>query len=203
LALSLFGSRARRSGRILVDGKEVNIRSPRDAIAAGIGYIPEDRKDAGLFLDMTIAHNVASGHLREFGSWWLSERKQRSAAESFRKRLRIACRSVFQSVRTLSGGNQQKVVLAKWLIVPPKVLIVDEPTRGIDVGAKAEVHALLDELSRRGTAVIVISSDLPEVLALADRILVMRQGRLVAELPPAEASEESVMRHAAMAYPAR
>jgi ABC-type sugar transport system ATPase subunit len=197
LALAVFGARRRGAGEIRVDGQLVKIRSPRDAIHSGIGYVPEDRKQASLFLDMTMAQNVAASRLDQFGGWWLSHRKQYAAAERFRERLRITCRGPMQPVRTLSGGNQQKVVLARWMLVEPKVLIVDEPTRGIDVGAKAEVHALLRELSQRGTAVIVISSDLPEVLQLADRVLVMRQGEIVAELPRAEASEERVMHFAA------
>jgi ABC-type sugar transport system ATPase subunit len=197
LALAVFGARPRGAGEIRVDGQLVRIGSPQDAIHHGIGYVPEDRKQAGLFLDMTIAQNIAAGRLAQFGDWWLSHRKQFAAAERFRDRLNIACRGPRQPVRTLSGGNQQKVVLARWLLVEPKVLIVDEPTRGIDVGAKSEVHALLVELSRRGTAVVVISSDLPEVLELADRVLVMRRGAMVAELSRAEASEERVMHHAA------
>jgi ABC-type sugar transport system ATPase subunit len=116
-----------------------------------------------------------------------------SAAETYRGRLGISCRSVHQSVRTLSGGNQQKVLLAKWLLVEPRVLIVDEPTRGVDVGAKAEVHRLLFELAARGTAVLVISSDLPEVLTLPDRIVVMAQGRIAGELRRGEASEETII----------
>ena len=151
--------------------------------------MPENRKDAGLFLEMSIAQNVVCARLEHF-------REQESISEDFRERLRIACQSDRQPVQSLSGGNQQKVVLARWLLVNPKVLIVDEPTRGVDVGAKAEVHFLLRELARKGTAVIVISSDLPEVLAVADRILIMREGRITGELPFAEATEERILRHA-------
>jgi ABC-type sugar transport system ATPase subunit len=174
---------------VRLNGKEVQIRSPSDAIAAGIGYMPEDRKEAGLFLEMSVAQNIVGARLDRF-------RDQERIAEEFRQRLRIACRSVRQPVQNLSGGNQQKVVMAKWLLVNPKVLIVDELTRGVDVGAKAEVHLLLRELARQGAAVIVISSDLPEVLAVADRILVMREGRVTGELPFGEATEERILRYA-------
>jgi ABC-type sugar transport system ATPase subunit len=199
LALTLFGARPRGAGEVLVEGRRVDIHSPTDAIAAGLGYAPEDRKEAGLFLDMTLARNVIAARLDAFGSWWFDERRQTSVADDFRAKLRIASHGADQIVQTLSGGNQQKVVLARWLLVNPKVLIVDEPTRGIDVGAKTEVHGLLRELARQGTAVIAISSDLPEVLAVADRIIVMREGRVMGELSGAEATEEKVMRLAAAA----
>lgn len=198
LALSLFGARPRASGQIFLEGQAVTIRSPRDAIAAGIGYVPEDRKESGLFLEMTLSQNVAAARLQEFGSWWFRDRESDRVAEDFRRKLRIACHSVRQIVQTLSGGNQQKIVLSRWLLAKPKVLIVDEPTRGIDVGAKAEVHALLHELARGGTAVIVISSDLPEVLAVAGRILVMREGRVTGEVEGEEATEETLMRMATL-----
>ncbi|HKQ37597.1 MAG TPA: sugar ABC transporter ATP-binding protein [Verrucomicrobiae bacterium] len=187
LALALFGAHKRDGGEVRLDGVPVQINSPADAIAAGIGYMPEDRKEAGLFLEMSVAQNIVSARLEDF-------REQESISEDFRKRLRIGCRSVHQPAQNLSGGNQQKVVLAKWLLANPKVLIVDEPTRGVDVGAKAEVHLLLRELARKGTAIIVISSDLPEVLAVADRVLVMREGRITGELAFAEATEERILR---------
>jgi ABC-type sugar transport system ATPase subunit len=166
-------------------------------MAAGIGYLSEDRKDLGLFLEMGVAENIAAAKLDRFGGLWLDDRGRDDEAERYRQRLGIRCRDVAQPVRGLSGGNQQKVALAKWLLREPAVLIVDEPTRGVDVGAKAEVHALLFELAAQGTAVIAISSDLPEVLALGDRVAVMREGRLVATLPRALATEELIMRHAA------
>ena len=198
LALSIFGARPRESGRIYIGGRDVNIQSPAEAVAAGLAYVPEDRKEAGLFLDMTIAQNATATGLRQFGTWWFDDAQGCARAEEFRKKLRIASHSVKQIVQSLSGGNQQKVVLAKWLLIRPRVLIVDEPTRGIDVGAKSEVHSLLRELAREGTAVLVISSDLPEVLALADRILVMREGRITGEVLGAEATEEKIMRYASM-----
>ena len=198
-ALSIFGARPRASGDIFVDGKPAAIRSPAEAIAAGIGYASEERKETGLFLEMTVSQNVVAARLEQFGAWWFDDRRGASVAENFRERLQIATPSVTQTVRHLSGGNQQKVVLAKWLLVAPRVLMVDEPTRGIDVGAKSEVHKLLRDVARKGTAVIVISSDLPEVLAIADRILVMRRGRLVAELDAKSATQEEVLTHAAVA----
>jgi rhamnose transport system ATP-binding protein len=198
LALSIFGARPRDTGEILIDGRKVEINSPSDAIDAGLAYLPEDRKEGGLFLEMTIAQNVVAAGLKDFGSWWFQDRRGATAAEEFRKKLRITSQSVKQVTQSLSGGNQQKVVLAKWLLVRPKVLIVDEPTRGIDVGAKAEVHALLRELAGKGTAVVVISSELPEVLAIADRVVVMHEGRITAELSDVEATEETILRYASL-----
>jgi ABC-type sugar transport system ATPase subunit len=198
LALSIFGARPHDTGEILIDGRKVEINSPGDAIAAGLAYLPEDRKEGGLFLEMTMAQNIAVAALKDFGSWWFHDGKSAAAAEEFRKKLRITSQSVKQVTQSLSGGNQQKVVLAKWLLVRPKVLIVDEPTRGIDVGAKAEVHDLLRELARKGTAVVVISSELPEVLAIADRIVVMHEGRITAELNGVEATEETILRYASL-----
>jgi ribose transport system ATP-binding protein len=192
-ALAIFGARAFASGHIAVAGQIRNIRCVPDAIAAGIGYLPEDRKQAGLFLDMSIAHNMAAAGLARFGELITRRYALEQTAEDYRAQLRIACRSIRQPVRSLSGGNQQKVLLAKWLIVEPRVLIVDEPTRGVDVGGKAEVHRLLIELAERGTAVLVISSELPEVLTIADRIIVMAQGRIAGELSRAEASEEQIV----------
>ena len=199
-ALSIFGARRGVSGQIFIAGREVRIRSVADAIAAGIGYVPEDRKQAGLFLEMSIAHNIAAAGLEKFGAVVTNDRAVASAAENYRRQLGIACHSVHQPVRTLSGGNQQKVLLSKWLLVEPRVLIVDEPTRGVDVGAKAEVHRLLFELADRGTAVLVISSDLPEVLTLGDRVMVMARGQIAGELTRAEATEEAIIHLASQTY---
>ncbi|MBV8969915.1 MAG: sugar ABC transporter ATP-binding protein [Verrucomicrobia bacterium] len=198
LALSVFGMRSREEGEIRISNRLVTIGNPRDAIAAGIGYVFEDRKVGGLFLEMSLANNIVASSLKRFGSWWLHESKLLRVAEKFRGSLRIACQSVHQVVQSLSGGNQQKAVLAKWLLVNPQILIVDEPTRGVDVGAKAEVHELLSQLARDGAAVVVISSDLPEVLDVSDRIYVMRRGHITGELTRAEASEEKIMRLASL-----
>lgn len=197
LALALFGARPVASGEVRVDGLPVFLRSPADAIAAGIGYLSEDRKEGGLFLDMTIEENVAAVSIARPGPWRYEGGRQRVATEEFCRSLRVVCRGPDELVRNLSGGNQQKLVLAKWLHVRPRVFIVDEPTRGVDVGAKAEIHELLFELARSGAAVVAISSDLPEVLAVSDRILVLREGRIAGELPRG-AREADVMKLASM-----
>jgi ABC-type sugar transport system ATPase subunit len=196
-ALALFGVRPRGSGEVLLDGNRVEIRSPADAIAAGLGYVSEDRKESGLFLDMSVRRNISAARLHRFGGWFFRDRDESATAREFRDKLRIICRDVEQDTGHLSGGNQQKVLLARWLLVNPRVLIVDEPTRGVDVGAKAEVHQLLRDFARQGHAVVMISSELPEVLAVSDRIYVMRAGRIAGELRRAEANEEAVMRLAA------
>jgi ABC-type sugar transport system ATPase subunit len=198
LALAIFGARFRGPGDILVAGKPVRIGSPSEAILAGIGYVAEDRKDGGLFLDMTIAENIASACLDRFGQFWLRDRERMAVAGKFESSLRIVRRTAHQPVQSLSGGNQQKVALAKWLLLNPLVLIVDEPTRGVDVGAKADVHDLLYNLSRRGAAVVAISSDLPEILDISDRIYVMREGTISGELSRKDATEEAVMRLASL-----
>ncbi len=198
LALTVFGARRRTGGEIKVDGRRVECRSPRQAIETGIGYLPEDRKETGLFLDMSITDNVVSGRLQEFGGLWFSTRRTREVARDYCRKLRVASPDIAKAVGELSGGNQQKVALAKWLLVQPRVLIVDEPTRGIDVGAKSEVHAILRDLAKVGTAVLLISSELPEVLAVADRVYVMREGRIVGEMSHAEAGEEAIMRLASL-----
>jgi ABC-type sugar transport system ATPase subunit len=207
LAMSIFGARPITSGAVLVHGQPVNIRSPMDAIAAGVGYLPEDRKDAGLFLEMSVAANVCSVPPRASGEtsyggttsrWWANDKAMERQAAAVVSRMRLTADIRGRRVQELSGGNQQKVILARWLLVHPPILIVDEPTRGIDVGAKREVHQILRGLADEGTAVVLISSELPEILAIADRILVMREGRLVGEVPRDRATEESIMRLAAI-----
>jgi len=198
LALALFGARDRTHGTIVVDGQCLQQGNSRgrcvaDSIAAGVGYLPEDRKEAGLFLEKSIASNIAAASLKQFGRAWTQDSQITKVADDYCQSLQIAACGTEQPVVSLSGGNQQKVLLAKWLLVKPKVLIVDEPTRGVDVGAKAEIHRLLFELSRQGVAVIVISSDLPEVLTVADRVLVMAEGRLSGELSHEEATEERII----------
>jgi ribose transport system ATP-binding protein len=198
LARMIFGADPLLQGELRVQGKSVRIRSPRDAMAAGIGYLPEDRKELGLFPEMSIAQNIAAANLERFGAWQLSDRSMDDLALSYMQRLHIAAPSPRTPAGKLSGGNQQKVLLARWLLRDPAVLIVDEPTRGIDVGARAEIYTSLRALAREGKAIVVLSSDLPEVLTLGDRILVMRQGAIAGELSAAEASEEAVMRLAAI-----
>lgn len=198
LALAIFGAPPPLSGEIRLDGIPVRPRSPREAIGAGIGYLSEDRKESGLFLEMSLSENVAAGDLGRFGRWWQRESEMDRQAGRFVQELRIATPGVRTHVLHLSGGNQQKVALAKWLLLDSRILIVDEPTRGVDVGAKAEVHALLRRVAAQGKAVIVISSDLPEVLSLCDRVLVMRRGKIAAELGRGQATESNIMRHASL-----
>jgi len=196
-ALALFGARPRGGGEIRLEGKRVEIRSPAEAIDAGLGYVSEDRKEAGLFLDMSVRRNVSAARLARFGGWFFRDHEEAAVARDFVAKLRIVCRGVEQDTAHLSGGNQQKVLLARWLLANPRVLIVDEPTRGVDVGAKAEVHQLLRHYAGQGHAVVVISSDLPEVLRISDRIYVMRAGRIAGEVSGEPANEEAVMRLAA------
>ncbi|HYO10173.1 MAG TPA: ATP-binding cassette domain-containing protein, partial [Tepidisphaeraceae bacterium] len=194
VAETIFGLRPRTGGRVLLDGKEVAIDGPRDAIARGIAYVPEDRQKHGLLMPFSIASNTTLASERRISRLgWLLRRRERDVAEKYRALLRTRCRDVAQPVRELSGGNQQKVVLSKWLMTEPDVLILDEPTRGVDVGAKAEVHHAMGELARAGKAILMISSDLPEVLAMSDRIIVMKEGRVTGRLARDEATQERVM----------
>jgi ribose transport system ATP-binding protein len=198
MARAIFGTDPLTAGEIYLHGKRVAIHSPADAVALGLGYVPEDRKEAGLFLSLTVRENTVAASLRQFsGVIFMDHRKVLTAAAEMVRSLDIKTPSLEQQVMNLSGGNQQKVMLAKWLVIKPKVLIVDEPTRGVDVGVKADVHRLLRDLANRGVGVIMISSELPEILGMSDRILVMREGRVVGEVPHAEATEENVMGYAA------
>jgi len=192
---SIFGARRRSGGMVKVNGKAVDTTGPWDGKRAGIGMVPEDRKASGLFLTMDIVNNLAATVMDKVSSGLrFSARKAETLAKTYVDALRIATPSVHQIVGNLSGGNQQKVLLAKWLAMEPTVLIVDEPTRGVDVGARSEIYRLLRALADRGVALLVVSSDLPEVLALADRIVVMAEGRTVGELPGEGATEEQVLR---------
>jgi len=195
MARAVFGADPFDSGRILIDGAPVHIRSPQDAIRRGIGLVPEDRKQQALFLELAVRHNVAISSLKDlsWGRWFVSDRAEGELVERFRKTLDIRMASADTLIADLSGGNQQKVVLARWLALKPKVLIVDEPTRGIDIAAKAEVHQQLDLMARAGIAIVAISSELPEVLAISDRIVTMREGRVTGGMPRDQATEESLM----------
>ena len=185
------------TGRVEVEGRPVVLRSPREAIAAGLALAPEDRKREGLVLSMSVGENASLASLEgPDRGLFLDPAREREFVRRLTERLRVKTPSLQQRVRFLSGGNQQKVVLAKWLATNPKVLLLDEPTRGIDINAKKEIYALLDELTRAGLAVVMVSSEIPEVLAMADRILVMSEGRKTAEFLRSEATEESVMRAA-------
>jgi len=194
LARALFGDLVPESGEIRINGTKVDIRTPRQAIAAGIGLVPEDRKEEGLVLAQSVMANIGMPQLKFFSRLSvISVRRERRLAERYVQDLAIRTPSVDQNAMYLSGGNQQRVVIAKWLATKPKILIVDEPTRGVDIGAKAELHALLRDLAAEGMAILMISSDMPEVLTVSDRILVMHQGRLAGELSAENATQEAVM----------
>jgi ABC-type sugar transport system ATPase subunit len=194
MARAVFCADKRDSGEFLINNKSVAIRTPQEAIRAGLGYLPEDRKLQGLFLKMAIRLNVTAASLGEISrSGFLQFNKERELGTKFVKQLNIHTPSLEQRVRNLSGGNQQKVVLAKWLAVRPKVLFLDEPTRGVDVGAKTEMYNLMRAMASQGMAVVMISSELLEILGMSDRILVMREGRVMGEFPRQGATEEQIM----------
>ncbi|HEX3790516.1 MAG TPA: sugar ABC transporter ATP-binding protein [Pseudonocardiaceae bacterium] len=194
VARAVFGIDRWDAGSVEVRGRKLPPASPTAAMAAGLALVPEDRRAQGLVMDMSIERNIGLAGLRSLARGGLmSRRLERSRATDWAIRLQVKFARLADAVSTLSGGNQQKVVLAKWLATGPKVLIVDEPTRGIDVGTKAEVHRLLSQLAADGIAVLMISSDLPEILGMADRVLVMHEGRLAAEISRADATEETVM----------
>jgi rhamnose transport system ATP-binding protein len=194
VARALFGTQPATAGTIKLDGKAVTIASPDEAMALGIGYVPEDRKEHGLILNMSIAENITLPVLSRFArGGWLDSRGEVAAASAAARKLEVKMTSVDQTAGQLSGGNQQKVVLAKWLDTQPRVLILDEPTRGIDVGTKAAVHHLMSSLAAQGMAILLISSELPEVLGMSDRILVMREGRVTGRFSRADATQEKLM----------
>lgn len=196
VARIIFGADPRDEGEILVAGQPIDIRTPHAAVEAGIGYLSEDRKHFGLAVDMTVRANVAMAHMEEFTNraGVLNEAAMKETAIGYISQLGIRTPSDMQAVRLLSGGNQQKVVIAKWLLRDCDVLIFDEPTRGIDIGAKSEIYALLEDLAAQGRAIIVISSELPEVMRLSHRIAVMCEGRLTGILPGGEdTTQEQIM----------
>jgi rhamnose transport system ATP-binding protein len=195
VALALFGIAPADAGVVELDGKRIAPRSPRQALRAGIAYLSEDRRALGLSLPQSITANITLATLRNYVSRLrlLDSKAEREVASTYRDKLTIRTPSLDTPVEQLSGGNQQKTMLAKWLNAKPRVLILDEPTRGIDVGAKAEVHEIIDELAASGMAIILISSDLPEVIAMSDRVLVMREGRQMGMFERAEADEERII----------
>ncbi|MAZ16768.1 MAG: D-xylose ABC transporter ATP-binding protein [Ahrensia sp.] len=193
LALTIFGMTPAREGEILIDGKLVAITSPTRARDLGIAYVPEDRGLQGLVKPMTIKQNVTMATMANVSSGiFLKAGEEARRALDAVRRLSIRCREIDQTVSELSGGNQQKVVIAKWLETVPKVLILDEPTRGVDVGAKAEIHSIMGELVKQGVAILMISSELPEVLGMSDRVLVMSGGQVTGEIDRADATPERV-----------
>jgi putative multiple sugar transport system ATP-binding protein len=196
-AMSVFGKSYghKITGDVLIDGKPVDVRTVRKAIDAGLAYVTEDRKHLGLVLNDNILHNTTLANLAGVSkASVIDDIKEMKVASDFRTRLRIRSSGIFQETVNLSGGNQQKVVLSKWLFSNPDVLILDEPTRGIDVGAKYEIYTIINQLAADGKGVLMISSEMPELLGNCDRIYVMNEGRIVAELPKGEASQESIMR---------
>lgn len=195
VARAIFGLDAEARGEVRVGGKRIRAGRPAEALEAGVGYLPEDRKRQGLVMTMNCRENVTLAALRTVSkAGWIKGREERGLAEGYMERLKVRAPSVEEGVAGLSGGNQQKIALAKWLAKGCRVLIVDEPTRGVDVGAKAEIHRLLDELAQRGMAILLISSELPEVIGMSRRVLVMRGGRLVGEVGREECKPERLMR---------
>ena len=194
LAKVIFGESPRNSGTIIVDGEEISVHRPDQAIAKGIGLAPEDRKREGLILMRSVLENASMAILDQLSRFHIVRRKlEREVVGGYVEKLQVRPPSLDQEVGKLSGGNQQKVVLARWLAARPKILILDEPTRGIDVGAKAEIYSLIDELASEGLGIMFISSEMPEILGLADRIYVMQNGRITGELSAAEANEEAIL----------
>jgi ribose transport system ATP-binding protein len=198
LARAVFGDVRFDFGEIIVAGNRISGRhSPRRAIAAGIALVPEDRKEQGLVLGLSVRQNIGLASLSALSRLgFIGASKEKRLARSYIELLTIKTPTIDQKTLYLSGGNQQRIVIGKWLATEPKVLIVDEPTRGIDVRAKASVHALLCDLAKQGVAILMISSDLPEILAMSDRILVMRRGRITGELAAREATQEAIMNYA-------
>lgn len=191
---AIFGLDVKTDGRVFIEGRECAIKNPKDAIRAGIGYVTEDRKGEGLILKLGVDENITLAALDGFRKGiHLNLGKEKNTVKEYVKKLNVKTPSIYQKVENLSGGNQQKVVLAKWLLSECKVLILDEPTRGIDVGAKIEVYNLINELAREGKAILVITSEIPELLGICDRVVVMARGRMSGSLSREEADQESIM----------
>lgn len=197
LAMSVFGRAYGRhiNGKIIKDGKEITLKNVKQAIENGLAYVTEDRKSAGLVLIEDIRENISLAKLEKISkNQVIDENKEIKVAEDYRKRLNVKSSSILQKAGNLSGGNQQKVVLSKWIFTDPDVLILDEPTRGIDVGAKYEIYTIINKLAEEGKAIIIISSEMPEILGMCDRIYVMNEGKIVGELDHKNASQESIMK---------
>ena len=191
---ALFGCIARDRGSIYIDGEKVKIKNPEQAIKAGIGFITEDRKTEGLLLEKSIADNIEIVNLKAVSQKGvLSKRKEKDLVYKEIEEFRIKCFGPWHECDNLSGGNQQKVVLAKWIATNPKILILDEPTRGVDIGAKKEIYHVINQMASLGVAVIMVSSELPEVLGMSDRIMVVREGEVRGILDGKEADQEKIM----------
>ena len=197
VARLIFGADKKDSGKIFINGKEVTIHTPQDAVAHGIGYLSEDRKRYGLIVDKSVEENTVISSLNDFVKGiFIDKAKSKEVSQKYVESLKTKTPSVSQLVKKLSGGNQQKVVIAKWLVRNSDILIFDEPTRGIDVGAKSEIYALMERLAKEGKSIIMISSELPEVLRMSDRVIVMCEGRITGILDIAEANQEVIMQSA-------
>jgi ribose transport system ATP-binding protein len=194
---AVFGIDKKESGEIFIHGKKVEIRNTVDALNHGIGFVPENRKEQGLVLGMSVRSNASLAALNKISKLnFIDKKKEVELADKYIKDFQIRTPSREQLVQNLSGGNQQKVVISKWMATKPDILILDEPTRGVDVGAKKEIHLLMSQLAKQGVAVIMISSELPEVIGMSDRIVVMHEGRIKGEITRDNASQESIMRTA-------
>jgi ABC-type sugar transport system, ATPase component len=199
---ALFGLRQRSAGEILIDGKKTDIRTPADAIKAGIGFLTEDRRLNGIIPVLSVKINTIVANLAHYTKFgvFLNHKKIYKDCEEYKERLKIRTPSLEALIQNLSGGNQQKVLVARWLLTNPEILILDEPTRGIDVGAKAEIHTIITKLACEGKSIIMVSSEMPEILGMSDRILVVSRGQITAVLDRKEADQETIMRYAAAKY---
>jgi ABC-type sugar transport system ATPase subunit len=195
MANAIFGMIEKHSGTIMIDGEEVTIATPEDAIAAGLAFVTEDRKQEGLFLNLSVKDNILSANLSEVERrlGFVNSKKESELAELGVKRLDVKPPKLHTLVKALSGGNQQKVIIARWLTKEVKILILDEPTRGIDVGAKQAIYEIMRDLTKQGIAILMISSELPEILGMSDRIAVMKDGRILQILDKEEASQQKIM----------
>ncbi|HBF35877.1 MAG TPA: D-xylose ABC transporter ATP-binding protein [Firmicutes bacterium] len=197
MAKAIFGAYKVDQSAIYLNGNKVKIKNPRDAVKAGIAYVSEDRKTEGLFLKLSVRHNTSIAALKKFThAGKINNKTESKAVEDYITKLKIKTPSMKQLIKNLSGGNQQKVVLSKWMLINPKVLILDEPTRGVDVGAKIEIYELINKLKAQGVAILLISSELPEVMGISDRILVIHEGKVTGEYLHDEASQEKIMHNA-------
>ena len=191
---AIFGFRKLTKGTIYINGKKVGIKHPNDAVKAGIGFITEDRKSKGLVIDASIRENIALTNLKTLAKKGvIYKSKEKDLVKRLMEKLKVRATSEEQVVKSLSGGNQQKVVSAKWLGIRPKILILDEPTRGVDIGAKKEIYTIINELSKNGVAIIMVSSELPEVLGVSDRVMVMHEGKITAFFDRTETDQEKIM----------
>ena len=192
--MALCGLDSKSSGTVWINGKEKVFKNYKSAVNEGICYLTEDRKKAGLFLDMSIKSNMTSANLKTVSKGiWIQEKLEKELADNYVKELSIKIAGINYPISSLSGGNQQKCLLGKWLSVKPKIIIVDEPTRGIDVGAKSEIHNLLRNLANEGVGIIIISSELPEVMGVSDRVIVIHEGHLAGEIDNRDMTEENIM----------